>query len=381
MATLVHDDLDRRRHAETGPAVRLERARRGGRQSSRRLPLRRARSRSSRPSGRRRRRRILAERLARARAGRGDAAPAAARPRHAVEAYLERCALKTGKLFEAACLLGGGSGGVRPCCSASRSRSPTTSSTARATRSRRARSPAPTCATGTPTLPLLLAAREDELVREALAGGAQEGVLVRVAATGALERSSAVAHDYARRARAALDGESGAELEALDRRRRRPRSADGTFSPERARWSRSGRRSRRASAWTSRTGWRCSSRTICSSSASSPTSRDDCAAATDEVYFVQNLYVNQTNVCRVKCKFCAFAATQKQPQAYTITRRGARRGRPPPARDDRLHRDPHGQRREPARRLRLLPRHDRVAARGASRTCISSATRRPRSTT
>jgi aminodeoxyfutalosine synthase len=40
---------------------------------------------------------------------------------------------------------------------------------------------------------------------------------------------------------------------------------------------------------------------------------------TDEVYFVQNLYVNQTNVCRVKCKFCAFAATQKQPHAYTFT--------------------------------------------------------------
>jgi aminodeoxyfutalosine synthase len=40
---------------------------------------------------------------------------------------------------------------------------------------------------------------------------------------------------------------------------------------------------------------------------------------TDEVFFVQNLYVNQTNVCRVKCKFCAFAATEKQPQAYTIT--------------------------------------------------------------
>ena len=39
----------------------------------------------------------------------------------------------------------------------------------------------------------------------------------------------------------------------------------------------------------------------------------------DEVYFVQNLYLNQTNVCRVKCKFCAFAATQKQPSAYTIT--------------------------------------------------------------
>ena len=39
----------------------------------------------------------------------------------------------------------------------------------------------------------------------------------------------------------------------------------------------------------------------------------------DEVYFVQNLYLNQTNVCRVKCKFCAFAATQKQEQAYTIS--------------------------------------------------------------
>ena len=39
----------------------------------------------------------------------------------------------------------------------------------------------------------------------------------------------------------------------------------------------------------------------------------------DEVYFVQNLYLNQTNVCRVKCKFCAFAATRKQEHAYTIT--------------------------------------------------------------
>src|SRR6187549_3116447 len=39
----------------------------------------------------------------------------------------------------------------------------------------------------------------------------------------------------------------------------------------------------------------------------------------DEVYFVQNLYLNQTNVCRVKCKFCAFAVTQKQQGAYTYT--------------------------------------------------------------
>jgi aminodeoxyfutalosine synthase len=40
---------------------------------------------------------------------------------------------------------------------------------------------------------------------------------------------------------------------------------------------------------------------------------------TDEVFFVQNLYLNQTNVCRVKCKFCAFAATRRQPHAYTYT--------------------------------------------------------------
>src|SRR3989442_9844805 len=39
----------------------------------------------------------------------------------------------------------------------------------------------------------------------------------------------------------------------------------------------------------------------------------------DRVYFVQNLYLNQTNVCRVKCKFCAFPVTRKQADAYTYT--------------------------------------------------------------
>ena len=46
--------------------------------------------------------------------------------------------------------------------------------------------------------------------------------------------------------------------------------------------------------------------------------------------------------------------------------RRARRRRRARARADGLHRDPHGQRREPARRPRLLRRHDREAARGAS---------------
>jgi aminodeoxyfutalosine synthase len=39
----------------------------------------------------------------------------------------------------------------------------------------------------------------------------------------------------------------------------------------------------------------------------------------DRVFFVQNLYLNQTNVCRVKCKFCAFAVTKKEAGAYTYT--------------------------------------------------------------
>ncbi|MSO58127.1 MAG: aminofutalosine synthase MqnE [Thermoleophilia bacterium] len=40
---------------------------------------------------------------------------------------------------------------------------------------------------------------------------------------------------------------------------------------------------------------------------------------TDEVGFVQNFYISQTNVCRVKCKFCAFAATSKQERAYALS--------------------------------------------------------------
>jgi aminodeoxyfutalosine synthase len=39
----------------------------------------------------------------------------------------------------------------------------------------------------------------------------------------------------------------------------------------------------------------------------------------DDVYFVQNINLYQTNVCRVKCKFCAFARTNKQDDAFTLT--------------------------------------------------------------
>jgi aminodeoxyfutalosine synthase len=40
---------------------------------------------------------------------------------------------------------------------------------------------------------------------------------------------------------------------------------------------------------------------------------------TNDVYFVNNLYLNQTTICRVKCKFCAFARTPRQEGAYTKT--------------------------------------------------------------
>jgi len=136
-------------------------------------------------------------------------------PSTSVEAYVERCALKTGSLFAAACVLGGGSGefgrlvgiafqivdDVLDC-------SGETVETGKI--------PGTDLRDGTPTLPLILASREDEAVRAALAGGPLEGALVRVAATGALERSLEVALDYAARARASLDGSSRREeLEAL----------------------------------------------------------------------------------------------------------------------------------------------------------------------
>jgi octaprenyl-diphosphate synthase len=140
-------------------------------------------------------------------------------PSTTVAAYIERCALKTGALFEAACRLGGGSGqygialgvafqiadDVLDCSGATIETGKIAGTDLR---------------DGTPTLPLLLAAQEDDVVRAALAGDplalSQGGALVRVAATGALERSREVALDYARRARACLNGElHREELESL----------------------------------------------------------------------------------------------------------------------------------------------------------------------
>jgi geranylgeranyl pyrophosphate synthase len=139
-------------------------------------------------------------------------------PDTTVDAYLARCSLKTGKLFEAACVLGAGrhelgafglalgiafqiTDDILDCAGETVETGKIAGVDLRE---------------GTPTLPLILAAREDEVVRRALAGGPLDGALVRVAATGALDRSRELALDYARRARACLNGElHREELETL----------------------------------------------------------------------------------------------------------------------------------------------------------------------
>jgi geranylgeranyl pyrophosphate synthase len=136
-------------------------------------------------------------------------------PETSVESYLERCALKTGKLFEAACTLAGGSGEFGLALGiAFQIADDILDCTGDAADT--GKIPGTDLREGTPTLPLLLAAREDPVVRRGLAGGPLEGVLVRVAATSALERSREVARTYAREARAALNGVlRREELEAL----------------------------------------------------------------------------------------------------------------------------------------------------------------------
>ena len=138
-------------------------------------------------------------------------------PDTTVHAYLERCSLKTAKLFEAACSLGSGgkldrfgfnlgiafqiADDILDCSGDTIETGKIAGTDLRE---------------GTPTLPLILAAREDAGVRRALAGGPLDGALIRVAETGALEVSRELALEYASRARASLDGSlHREELETL----------------------------------------------------------------------------------------------------------------------------------------------------------------------
>jgi geranylgeranyl pyrophosphate synthase len=149
------------------------------------------------------------------------------RPDTPIGAYLERITLKTGKLFEAACLLGSrdprlGRYGlllgiafqiaddILDCTGETLETGKIAGTDLRE---------------GTPTLPLLLAARADKTVRAALAGGSLDGALLRVAGTDALDRSREVALDYAMQARESVNGaarrdELAAVAEAVVERRR-----------------------------------------------------------------------------------------------------------------------------------------------------------------
>jgi len=141
-------------------------------------------------------------------------------PETTIEDYLERCALKTGKLFEAACLLGSGGSAslgayglalgiafqiaddILDCAGQTQETG---------------KIPGTDLREGTPTMPLLYAAQEDVAVRAALAGGPLDGALARVAATDALSRSREAALGYASKARSHLLGGEPRrdELEAL----------------------------------------------------------------------------------------------------------------------------------------------------------------------
>jgi geranylgeranyl pyrophosphate synthase len=126
-------------------------------------------------------------------------------PDTSIEAYIERCGLKTGSLFAAACVLGGGSAEFgRLLGIAFQIVDDVLDCSGRTVETGKV--PGTDLRDGTPTLPLLLAARDDDVVRSALAGGSLDGALVRVAATGALARSRETALEYARAARESLNG-------------------------------------------------------------------------------------------------------------------------------------------------------------------------------
>ena len=155
---------DRRRAGPPRPRRGLDGARRRRRPRGRRLPLR------ARVLGARRRPATgprspsSPTRASRSRAARRCSAASATTPRRRSTRISSAARSRRGSCSRRrAC--SAAAAASTACCSGSRSRSPTTSSTAPATRSRRARSPGTDLRDGTPTLPLLLAAQVDPVVR------------------------------------------------------------------------------------------------------------------------------------------------------------------------------------------------------------------------
>jgi geranylgeranyl pyrophosphate synthase len=217
MATLVHDDLldgaDLRRGRATVWAAHGEAAAKAaGDYLFARAFAQLARTRDPRAVT------ILAEAALALARGEALQRRQAFRPDTSVEDYLARCSLKTGKLFEAACVLGGRARRLGPFglalgvafqitddildCNGDFDTTGKVSGV--------------DLRDGTPTLPLILAARRDHEVWRALAGEDVPDALERVQATGALDEARELARRYAAHARAALDGEPDrSSLEAL----------------------------------------------------------------------------------------------------------------------------------------------------------------------
>ena len=145
------------------------------------------------------------------------------------EAVLERCRLKTGRLFAAACGLGGRLGGLDPDACAALDRFGELLGLAfqladdvldcAGDPKRTGKTLGTDLRDGTTSLPLLLAAQSDaalaSALREPVAAADVLPLLSRVAATGALDQVRDTAVRYAQRAEAELERAPGSDTAAL----------------------------------------------------------------------------------------------------------------------------------------------------------------------
>ncbi|MDX6579967.1 MAG: hypothetical protein QOJ47_1516 [Gaiellales bacterium] len=150
-------------------------------------------------------------------------------PGVAAEDVLERCRLKTGRLFAAACALGGRLGGLDAAACAALERFGESLGLAfqladdvldcAGDPKRTGKALGTDLRDGTTSLPLLLAAQADPVLaaalREPVAAPDVLPLLARVAATGALDQVRDTAERYARRAESELERAPGSDATAL----------------------------------------------------------------------------------------------------------------------------------------------------------------------